>query len=269
MNQHLALPTKEPFFTDFGFENMKILLERLPFVIVVVDRNERVRYINALGERMYQCRHSDIVSKPISNLLFLPDPKIISAGITRAFTVGKVVILEWEEEQYYEGRVFHRQGTVVPLLDGEEIISYAVVAIFDTTERVRTERRLNTSLEHYRMVFETSPDAVIIMKENQQIIGVNQACEALTGYKREELSGRYFWEISRQFQSPGVSSKDAADKIFTLSSKKNFVRTEWHLLSKNGTGINIELSLSPLEPQPSARTTANRLLQASLRKTAK
>ncbi|MCD6353812.1 MAG: PAS domain-containing protein [Proteobacteria bacterium] len=265
MNSQTEILSKESFFRGFGLQKLITLLEKLPIVMVVVDSQEKLRYINRAGERLYQCAYQEAINRPVSNLLFLSDKKIVSAAVARAFKAKIIVRFDWEEEQYYEGRVFYREGTIVPLLDQDGNAEYALMTIVDNTEQIRSEKKLLKSQEYYRMLFEGAPDAIIIMK-GKQIIGANPASEKITGYKKEELSGRYIWEISPKIQSSGILSEKAVENKITQSLTDKPQLFEWQFLTKKGATVNTRINLTSMR-DPTINTEP--LIQAIVRESEK
>ncbi len=141
---------------------------------------------NAIAEKIYQCSFSAVINQPLSKILFLIDPTIISKALTNIFRGRKIIIEEWEEEQYCEGRIFWRQGHFIPLVNQHGKV---VVFIIDITERMRTEKKLKKSLEEFQLFFEKSPDPILILKADR-IRGANNAWEKMMGGEREE----FFWQ---------------------------------------------------------------------------
>jgi PAS domain S-box-containing protein len=240
------LAEKQSFFMDFGFENLKTLVEKLPLASIVIDAQRRVLYINAACERLYGFRFSEVVQKPVNNMLFLSDPTIIQEAVSTALG-GKVVFeLEWNEEQYYEGRVFWRQGSIVPLTAGNGEVKYAVITIADVTERVRSHNKVLRSAQDYRMLFESAPDAILIMRETK-IIGTNQAAGRVLEYAREELSGKHLWEVSPGLQYQSVPSRDSAEDKISKAMAGAPQCFDWQFLTKTGKIVQTEVNLASMD----------------------
>jgi len=264
MKQHKGIEAKEAFFTGFGAYNLRILVETFLIPIIVVDVKGRVVYINAAGEKLYQCHFVPSEPTLLSKLLFISDPKVMAEALTTVFG-GKVVWdLRWEEEQYYEGRIFWRQAHMLPLFTPQGIVEYAVIMIQDITGQVRSEKQLMISQEHYRLIFESAPDGILIL-QGEVVIGANRACERILGYRKEEICGKGVEELSPEFQSPGVPSKDMAEDIIkkALSGEAQFYQWQW--LTKKGKVISTNLSLAALGSARKSRKAW--LLQAHLRET--
>ena len=120
------------------------------------------------------------------------------------------------------------------------------------------------SQEHYRLIFERAPDGILIL-QGEVIIGANQACERILGYKKEELCGKRIEEISPELQAPGISSKGTAEDIIkkALAGETQFY--QWHWLSKTGEVISTQMSLTSLITSRMSQKAW--LLQAHVRET--
>jgi PAS domain S-box-containing protein len=78
-----------------------------------------------------------------------------------------------------EGKPFRIEGTIA-----------------DITEKFKLEQKLKESEERYRFLFENSPLAIILSDSNGIIRDTNPATENLIGYKKSEIIGRAFMNLS-------------------------------------------------------------------------
>jgi len=90
----------------------------------------------------------------------------------------------------------------------------------DSTERKQMEQELHTSEEQYRNLFESAPDAIIVIGFDGTILDVNSASETITGLPREKAIGKHFTE-------------------FELFDEKGFAKYS-ELLSQFASGGSIE-----------------------------
>ena len=245
MEKELDFFEKEKFFTSFGDQNLKTVIEKLPFALFVVGPEEKVLYLNAAAERIYQCKFSTVLHQQLSKVLFLNNPKIISEALADIFHGRKKIMVEWDEEQYYEGRIFWRQGHLFPVLNQQGTVEYGIVLILDVTEQMRTEKRLKKSLEEFQLLFEKSPDPILVLR-GDQIIGANAAWGKMMGGAKEDFLGKSIGDISPETQGKGVFSKKLAEeKIYdTLAGKPQLFK--WKYLTKQGEIIKTEVNFTSL-----------------------
>jgi PAS domain S-box-containing protein len=254
---------KEGILTDLGMARVSALFEKLPVGLLILDVKGRVLYLNAWAEKLYNRPLATIANKPVVEMLFLPNPEPVADAVTQSFLLNKVVTLEWEEELYYEGRVFRRQGTIFPFSAQGGTVEHVGMMINDVTDRARSEKRLLKSLEQYRLFFDHSPDAILILKD-EEIAGMNVKSEELLDSPKETLIGSPMWRLSPQQNEFDRSSREYLEERVRLARRGEEQSFSWHFLTKSGTVIDTEVHLAAL-PTPGQLTPPS-LLQAVIRK---
>lgn len=78
---------------------------------------------------------------------------------------------------------------VVPLIQDEQLVGFAGSAA-EVTERVTAQRRLQTQLQITELMLEASPLPLSVRDLQGCYLSVNQAWEAFTGIRRQEVLGR-------------------------------------------------------------------------------
>ena len=92
-----------------------------------------------------------------------------------------------------------KDGTIFPVeissamlhFEGREI---CVSFCLDSTKRKQSEQALRESEEKFRLLAETSPNAILLCRE-ERITYANPAASKLSGYSGEELARMNFWEF--------------------------------------------------------------------------
>lgn len=99
----------------------------------------------------------------------------------------------------------------------------------------------------YRIFFENSADAMLII-ENDEFVDCNFAAVSMLGYnQKEELINTSPFELSPKFQPDGQSSFDKANEMMRLARENGRHRFEWDHLRKDGSIIPVEVSLTVIE----------------------
>ena len=114
-------------------------------------------------------------------------------------------------------------------------------ARLDQKEKIITQQ-LRLSEERYRGLFENASEAILVCSTAGRIISVNKACEELTGYTQEELTGTAICELFSGM------SLEMVRQLFSEKLKKATVgeTEELRLIRKDGTEAFIQLKMSPL-----------------------
>ncbi|MDD4003726.1 MAG: PAS domain S-box protein [Elusimicrobiaceae bacterium] len=114
----------------------------------------------------------------------------------------------------------------------------------DITELKLTEK---TSMERdfkYRLLFETSRDAILI-SDSAGYVDFNNAALEMFGYTAEELRARRPGMISPPRQPDGSLSVKKAARLVRLAHKKETTPFEWVIRRKNGECVYTSIQLSP------------------------
>ncbi|MCA0200278.1 MAG: PAS domain S-box protein [Proteobacteria bacterium] len=152
--------------------------------IVVTDAAGCVQLFNLMCERQFGHAAADIVGKNIATLLADPPPP---EEILRSGTGDTVLPREMV------GR--RKDGSAFPILlsmgagtlDGTSLF---VGYIQDITAQKEAENAIREREERLRSVFETGPDAIIIIDEMGRIESLNAAAVWLFGYLENEVLGQ-------------------------------------------------------------------------------
>jgi len=103
--------------------------------------------------------------------------------------------------RHYISRGIHRSGRIIWLEVWFKTIKYEnrnafLTTYINITEKRKAEERLRESEEKYRYLFENAPSSILLIDSKGTIRDVNPKVEELTGYKRDELIGRNYIELS-------------------------------------------------------------------------
>ena len=129
------------------------------------------------------------------------------------------------------------RGTVVSRAADGKVLRF-VGALTDISERKLSEERLRDSEERLAKVFQCSPAAIVLAdREGGRILEVNDACERITGYRRDEAVGQPDME-SRLFADP--LELEQAGNLLTQFGR--FSNLEFRLRRKDGEIRNCVIS---------------------------
>ena len=124
--------------------------------------------------------------------------------------------------------------------DASGRIIRSIGMVHDITERKRAEEALLESEERYRILFETSPDAIVLIDLNFNIITVNQPALMLFGYESpEEVIGKNALEFIAM-NDRSRAAEDASKLLKTGRGKTS----EYSIQIKDGSLVPAELRAS-------------------------
>lgn len=127
-----------------------------------------------------------------------------------------------------------------------QLFEEIAIDVITTLHHDQTLMRLRESEEKFRVLFERSADAQLIMK-GDLFIECNDAMMRLLGaQKKEDLIGVTPWEVSPEFQPDGMSSRIKASSLIKVAESGQSNRFEWIHTLMDGTDVPVEVSLTPV-----------------------
>ena len=163
-------------------ETLTRVLEATSDAFVALDADWRYTYVNEHAGRMFGREPASLIGKHI----WTEFPEGVGQPFQRAYERAVSEGKPQQIEAYYPpyGRWF--ENRIFPYAGG--------LAIFfqDVTERRRAADRLRESEQRYRSLFDHHPDAIYSFDAQGRFVSANAACEALTGYRLDELVGKSY-----------------------------------------------------------------------------
>jgi len=112
-------------------------------------------------------------------------------------------------------------------------------------ERKESEKALRASEAAFRGLFESAPDAIVLVNEDGRITLVNAHAESIFGYARKELIGKPVeMLLPERFRERHIGHRTAFQANPTI--RRMGVGIELFALRKDGVEIPVEVTLSPL-----------------------
>lgn len=113
-------------------------------------------------------------------------------------------------------------------------------------EKKVKKNTVQNSDEKYRVLFEKSKDAILII-ENGRFVDCNQATVGMLGYKNKtELIQTHPSELSPDRQADGQDSFTKAKEMMALALKNGSHRFEWDHMRANGEVFPVEVVLTTI-----------------------
>ena len=216
------------------------VVQQNPNTIIITNLEGTIEYINPAG--------CDITGYSADELTG-STPSILSSGDTSRETYNTLwkTLKEgkkWEgnfKNRKKNGEYYWERALIVPIRDAEGIITNYLAVKEDITTRIQAEEALTESEERYRMLFDASPDAIILADiESGRLLGANSAACSMLGYQLNEIRQMHQFEIHparlKQF------AIDAFNKHALQEGEKgNMKPTESVCLRSDGAEIPVEV----------------------------
>ena len=211
-------------------------------VAIGMGRDDVNIYGNRKFVEMYGYEHAEeIMGRPIGEF-WAEESRGALEERRRRRTAGVPGANIWEGTgQRRDGSHFLVQAeiTTVNLPDGPANL----VFLTDITERKQAEEKLKASEEKFRQAFMTAADLFYISTVNEgRIIEVNERCQEIFGYTREEMIGKTPSDLGL-FEDPADR-----EKIVAAIKSKGFVRSlELRGRKKTGESMTGQVSVNVLQ----------------------
>ncbi len=136
-------------------------------------------------------------------------------------------------------------GDRIPVLKSVRQVVYQgrkclIEMIVDLRKIKAAEDALNMAEERYRMIFETSPEGILIA-DMARITEANPAFASALGYLPEEMKGRSVLDFAPEFQENGVRSSHRRDEILTEIMGGRRISMQWDAISRDGLTVHFEI----------------------------
>jgi len=216
-------------------ERYRDLVENSHELICTHDLNGRILSVNRAAVEILGYAEADLTQRMNIRDLLMPDvryqfeeymDRIVKAGATTGIILVQTASGDRRVLEYYNS--LRTEGVDAPIVRG---------IARDITARRQTERALRESEERYRGLFENSKDIIYVHNMSGRYTSVNRAGETVSGYTREEIIGRPFWD----FIAPEYV-KSAREYLCKKLEEVGETSYEVELVTKDGQRIPVEVT---------------------------
>ena len=216
-------------------ERYRNLAEASQDLIYIIDRDDKVVYLNTRALEILGRRPEEVVGRPRAFLFPPAADERMKANLAKAFSDGRPV--RAENLIPFGGRETWQDTTLIPIRDREGTVTCVMGVSRDITERRRMENALRESEEKYRNLVERAHDGIIVIQD-----GVVKFCNPRTaemwGGDCREILGRPFSD----FVDPAEFPRLRENYELRMAGKEVPGRYDTRLKKKDGTTFPVDLN---------------------------
>lgn len=209
--------------------------------ICVTDVNGVIEFVNRGFENQTQYSLEELVGHTNAMLKSREHSKEFYDNLWNTISSGKIWRGEMCDHTKY-GRPFWADTTIVPIKNtAGEITNYLGIS-FDISDKKYMMTNLRNIEKLFRLITEHTNDLIVITNEDGIILYVSPNHEARLGYEKEELLGKFFFDVMEPTSRDHLQ-RELNHIIKDFSSSK----LELEVLSKNGQSFWIEAQVSAVK----------------------
>lgn len=172
-------------------EKWRSLVSNSPDFIALHDKDGNYLFLNHFAEGFTE---KDILGHTVFEFLAPQSKELFKSKFDECISTWMPVKFEHVASGNFGGMRMYEE-TFVPILTKNEGVNILAVAK-DITEQKLSERKLQESEEHFRLIFEDGSIAMALVNADIRFTQVNKAFVALLGYSEAELLNMTFVDIS-------------------------------------------------------------------------
>lgn len=233
-NDRVDLPD---IFDNISIPTVKYILNAIPYGIVIIDMNKRIRFINKMALELSGYRTDDDLLGRICHRILCPTEMdhcpILDFGMSFDRTERKLLT-----ESGIEIPVL-KTGLMISI-GGEDLLLETFIDLRNTKELAAAYQR---SEERYQTIFENTGSGMVIFDENGIILLANEEMRPISG-----RDGTYFHNRPSIFSliAPEDVARLREEHEYRTSSPnraKKSVKTEFRIISADGSIRNIRATV--------------------------
>lgn len=176
---------------DMSLIEKDAILKAIPDLLLVIDSDYHlIDYYTAFVDE-FPVSPEEFLGKKISDILVPWIYETIHSSLKEAKQKGKASCKISSLEQngkpnWYEVSISYEPASPQPIF---------VLLARNITAAQKTEQDLRESEARFRAVVEQSDEGIILFDEQGRITVWNKGEENITGYKAEEMIGKYIWDV--------------------------------------------------------------------------
>ncbi|MHA1635108.1 MAG: PAS domain S-box protein [Candidatus Thorarchaeota archaeon] len=174
----------------------------------------------------------------------------IDASGNKTMVETRIMEIAEKGSLVFETRHKTKDGEIIDVRISSKVVSFRdrltiQWIITDVTEQKKIDKILKESEERYKALFNTSINAILILKDNK-LVDVNPSALKIFGYSYDAIIGKTLWALSPRRQPDGSLSKESLMQKINLALSREPQLFNWIYRRDDGSDFDSFVSVSAL-----------------------
>ena len=228
----------------------RTLAENIPGIVyrLFIRENHRMQFFNNMLYKMTGYSVEELEKGEICSIdpMIIPEdkPDVITA-VKKAFVEKRPFEIEYRlKTKNGDVRYYFESGSPIYGTDGNPLHIDGV--IFDVTESKHAEILLQEKESYYRSLLHHMHDDILLIDPDYRIVDINNSIIDTLGLKREDVVGRYCFEISHGYNEPCNKYGEACPlrEVFETGEPRHCIHEHHH---SDGSLVWVDILFSPMK----------------------
>lgn len=217
----------------------RTLVEQATETIVLVDEQGQFVQVNEAGIRLLGYSREEVMKMGLTDILVMEpgDPPLRFEELKSGASILS------------NRKVRRKDGIILELELSTKMLSngHFIGIGRDISERMRAQKALTESENRFRAIFNTQLNMITLLDKEGRVLESNKTAYAVTGYRSEDIIGRYFWEIKLWQNEAERDERIARIKgAIMRAAAGELIRYEGEICMKEGEVEVVDLSIKPI-----------------------
>jgi len=219
----------------------KVLIENVNDVINLLNKEFEIIFSTPSTEKILGYQVEECNGKNIMDYIHPEDRNAFRTAFIEVLDKGRNSVSDVQFRCKTKiGEWRWHEGTVQNLLE-EPLIEAILFTHRDITERKKAEEEILIQKSYFQQLFENSPEAIVILDNQDRVVNVNKGFEKMFLYSPDEVKGKYLNDII----VPESLAENAAQlTMFVLRGE--VIQRETVRKRKDGSTIEVSILAYPI-----------------------
>jgi PAS domain S-box-containing protein len=202
--------------------------------LVTIGHDGKITDVNEATEMVTGYSRNELIGTDFSD--YFTEPKKARTGYQQVFAHGEV--------RDYPLEIQHRDGHIIPVLYNASVYkdeNGEVIGVFAAARDISELKKAQERIQILANAVESSDDAIITQSLDGIITSWNKGAEKTYGYSAEQVMGKHI-----SILEPDNLKGEIKQLVGKIKQGKQIQHYETLRLKKNGTTVNISVTLSPV-----------------------